>query len=79
VKITSEMSFDPETIQTLKTALDEAWASLVPAQQAMTPRSLLAERILKVAAGGERDPIRLRASALIGLVHAKEAGDRRPA
>jgi hypothetical protein len=61
--------FDPETIELMKTALDEAWTSLNAAEQAKTDRSSLAERILKAAARGERDPARLRAHALIAMAH----------
>ena len=58
--------FDPETIEVLRTALDEAWASLLPRQQARINKAELAERILALASVGERDPIRLRSAALNG-------------
>jgi hypothetical protein len=58
------MYFDPDTISLLRTTLDRAWASLSASQQLMTSLSLLAERILRAAARGERDPDRLRALAL---------------
>ena len=57
-------AFDPETIALLKAALDAAWSSLSDQQRAQVPQSLLAERILRSAARGERDPVRLRTSAL---------------
>ena len=63
----TEMSFDPETVALLRAVLDQAWTALLPHQREETSRTLLAERILKAAAKGERDPVRLRASALIGL------------
>jgi hypothetical protein len=56
--------FDIETILLLREALVDAWASLRPAEQAATTRSQLAERILKSAAQGERDPERLIEVAL---------------
>jgi hypothetical protein len=56
--------FDPETVALLRTTLDRAWVSLPPSRQAVTSRSILAERILKAAAQGERDPERLHALAL---------------
>jgi hypothetical protein len=56
--------YDPETVELLKSALEEAWASLLPEQQEAVSRTLLAERILSAAARGERDPERLRAHAL---------------
>ena len=58
------MYFDPDTIAILRTTLDRAWAGLPPTRQALTSQSLLAERILRAAARGERDPDRLRAHAL---------------
>jgi hypothetical protein len=56
--------FDPETVALLRTTLERAWDSLPAGQQAVTSRSILAERILKAAAEGERDPDRLRAKAI---------------
>jgi hypothetical protein len=53
--IRTVMYFDPDTVALLRTTLDRAWASLSPRQQAVTSRSVLAERILKAAARGERD------------------------
>jgi hypothetical protein len=61
-----ETYFDPETVTLLRAALDRAWASLPVCQQAKTSQSELAERILKAAAKGERDPERLRASSMLG-------------
>jgi len=61
-------SYDPEAIALLLSALDEAWDALPPARQAMTSKATLAQRMLKLAANGERDPIRLRIAALIELV-----------
>jgi hypothetical protein len=55
--------FDPETIAILKGVLDEAWSCL-PAGQTAVTQSLLAERILKAARDGERDPDRLRTHAI---------------
>jgi hypothetical protein len=56
--------FDPETVTLLREVLANAWACLQPAQQAATSQSVLAERILKAAARGERDPGRLVEAAL---------------
>jgi len=56
--------YDPETIELLKTVLDEAWACLLPEQQAGVSKTLLAERLLRAAARGERDPALLRDRAL---------------
>ena len=53
-------SYDPETITLLRSVLDAAWNSLSPTQQAHISKSVLADRVLKLAARGERDPARLR-------------------
>jgi hypothetical protein len=56
--------FGPETVALLRTTLDRVWASLPPSQRAVRSQSILAERILRAAAQGERDPDRLRARAI---------------
>ena len=56
--------FDRETVTTLREVLDDVWDSLSPELQAVTPKTILAERILKSAAKGERDRKRLRDAAL---------------
>ena len=68
MKVNDAEAFDPETIELLQGVLDEAWASLRPSEQAQSSRSLLAERILKLAVTGERDPSRLRMRALTDVV-----------
>jgi hypothetical protein len=70
MKIGQGGSFDPETIALLRTALDEAWVNLAPEQQARASKSGLAERILNLAAQGERDPVRLRTRAVLEVVPA---------
>jgi hypothetical protein len=67
------MYFDPHTVSLLRVILDRAWTSLPPSQQAGTSRSVLAERILRAAARGERDPERLRAHALSEPIDVKIA------
>jgi hypothetical protein len=57
--------FDLETVALLREVLDNAWVSLPMEQRASMSRTILAERILKSAAGGERDPIRLLEAALM--------------
>lgn len=59
--------FSPEVIEVMRIALDDAWASLPPEQQARTSQSALAERILTSVAEGETDLGRLRVAALQGL------------
>ena len=56
--------YDPETLILLRTVLDEAWAALPDGSKSETPKSEMAQHILKQAADGVRDPVRLRASAL---------------
>jgi hypothetical protein len=56
--------FDPETVTTMRQVLDDAWRTLSPEMQALTSKTVLAERILKLAAKGERDRARLRDAAL---------------
>jgi macrodomain Ter protein organizer (MatP/YcbG family) len=59
--------FDAETIAIMKKALDEAWARLPPKMQATMLKTTLAERILRMAAEGERNRERLRDAALSDL------------
>jgi hypothetical protein len=58
-------AYDPETLILLRNALDEAWSSLSDERRAKMLKSDMAHRILKRVAEGERDPIRLRAAAVI--------------
>ena len=59
-------AYDPETLIILRNALDEAWALLSEDRRASTLKSDVASRILRSAAEGERDPVRLRSGALNG-------------
>jgi hypothetical protein len=69
MKIPEGGSYDPETITLLRTVLDAAWDALLPEHQARTSKAHLAQRMLKLAAQGERDPIRLRTRALMKSFH----------
>ncbi len=60
--------YDPETLILLRTALDEAWALLPGHRKSDVEKSEMAQRILMQAADGVRDPVKLRAAALIGAV-----------
>jgi len=60
--------YDPKTLMILRKALDEAWAALPDRSKAQTHKSEMAQRLLKLAADGVRDPVRLRASALVRAV-----------
>jgi hypothetical protein len=61
--------YSPETLVLLRSTLDEAWALLPDHRKSETQKSEMAQRILKQAAEGVRDPVRLRATALIGAVN----------
>jgi hypothetical protein len=63
--------YDPETLTILRKVLDEAWAALPDSSKSETLKSEMAQHILKQAADGVRDPVRLRTSAL-----ATAAGER---
>ena len=51
--------FSSETVRDMQVALDLAWSSLTPEQQAQSSKTLLAARILDAAEAGERGPARL--------------------
>jgi hypothetical protein len=63
--------FDPMTVAMLRKVLEDAWSRL-PAGQTDVTRSLLAERILKAAKAGERNPMRLRARAISEVVDLRQ-------
>jgi hypothetical protein len=56
--------FDLETVALLRETLDDAWAYLRPEQRATMLKTTLAERILKLAAQGERNRKSLLDAAL---------------
>ncbi|MGY2907007.1 hypothetical protein ACVWVY_006028 [Bradyrhizobium sp. URHC0002] len=60
--------YDPETLVILRKVLDAAWADLPDGSESETLKSEMAHHILKLAADGERDPVRLRASAIVSAV-----------
>ena len=57
--------YDPETISMLSTVLERAVAALPHHQRTEERKARLASSILGAAARGERDPIRLYATALV--------------
>jgi hypothetical protein len=57
--------YDPETVELLRSALEEAWDAIPEERRKTTDKSELAERILAAAMLGERDPDRLRMRALL--------------
>ncbi len=70
---TEDQFFDPETINLMRTALENAWEQLEHDMQQRTSKVALAERILRAASDGERDPARLRAVALTAMVQGSSA------
>ena len=60
--------YDPETLVLLRQILNEAWAALPDHFKSQTLKSEVAQQILKQAANGVRDPVRLRASAIVRTV-----------
>jgi hypothetical protein len=60
-------SYQPELIELMKAALDEAASALPAAKQTSAMKVKLASRILCAAAQGVRDPIQLRIAALMEI------------
>jgi len=56
---------DPDTLAILKAVFEEACSLLPPNRRSDEMRSVLAVRLLKCAAEGERNPLRLRTYALM--------------
>jgi hypothetical protein len=65
--IPSEKSFDPDALRVMGEAYDMALAELHDQGQPAIVRKIIAERIILLAADGERDPARLSQTALTGL------------
>jgi hypothetical protein len=59
-------NYAPETLTLLQEVLDQVWNALPVEQRADIAKSEMAQRILRRAAEGERDPVKLRAAAMIG-------------
>jgi hypothetical protein len=57
-------AYDPETIELLRTTLNEAWDALPLHHREQTSKSHMAQCVLKHAARGERHPGRLRLRAI---------------
>jgi hypothetical protein len=57
--------FQPELIELMKSVLEEAAAALPEAKRTSTIKADMASEILARAAKGERDPISLKAAALL--------------
>jgi hypothetical protein len=59
-------AFEPELLATMSQALEAACKELQDAGRFDVVREAIAVRIIAAARAGERDPIRLRAAALVG-------------
>jgi hypothetical protein len=59
-------AYDPETLNVMRDALDAAWALLPQDRKNKFLKIDMADRILRKAAVGERNPAALRAAALVG-------------
>ena len=59
-------AYDPETLNIMRAALDQAWALLPEDDKGKFLKMDMADRVLRRAATGERDLARLRAAALVG-------------
>jgi hypothetical protein len=66
--MTFKSAYDPETVDLLRTVLDQAWNALPPHCRAQISKSHLAECILRHAATGERHPGRLGFRAIADAV-----------
>jgi hypothetical protein len=64
-------AYDSETVNLLRDVLNDAWKRLSPEQRARTQKSDVALRILRLARRGERDPVKLRTSAVTEVVTAQ--------
>jgi hypothetical protein len=53
-------TFDPATLQLLRSLLDEIWDTLPPGRQAVIPKSDVASHLLRLAQQGQIEPERLK-------------------
>jgi hypothetical protein len=60
-------TFDPDAIKAMTTAFKEACEALRLADRDDPLVAIVATKIIEVAKGGERDPVRLRDKALTSL------------
>jgi hypothetical protein len=63
-------AYDPQTLVLLEAAFDEAWLTLKSVGNKTVKPDELARAVLRLAAEGERNPVRLHDGALEGLVPA---------
>jgi hypothetical protein len=67
-------SFDPATLQVLRSVLDAVWDGLPPERQAQVPKATLAARILSMAGQVDFSPDRLKAELEAELANTGTTG-----
>jgi hypothetical protein len=67
------LDFDDETTRLMGEAFDAACKGLRDTGQPIVVQEVIANRIIKAAMKGERDPARLRAAGLAALGYDREA------
>jgi hypothetical protein len=70
-------AYDPETVELLRTVLDQAWADLHPRHKEQISKSHMAGYVLRPAAAGERHPGRLRFRAIADAVQELASAESR--
>jgi hypothetical protein len=60
--------FQPELIELMKSVLEDATATLPEAKRTSAMKAEIASHILALAAKGERNPVKLKMSALLAVV-----------
>jgi hypothetical protein len=71
--VSVKSAYDPETIQLLRSVLDDAWNALPPEHQRKIRKSHMAGYVLMHAADGKLHPSKLRFRAIDDAVQALAA------
>jgi hypothetical protein len=66
-RLLQQQAFEPEDIQVLSSAFEEALRELGLVDRTDPATQLVAKRIIELAQRGERDPMRLRQGAVKGI------------
>lgn len=64
----AEGCFDPSVVQVLSVAFAEAWPTLQDLKISDLTNEEFAQRLIKLAAQGERDPSRMGARAIVAVI-----------
>jgi hypothetical protein len=73
--VTAKDCFSPEIIEALSQAFNEALSLSQDLDLVGVTREHLAQRLIKLAANGERDPSRMAARALVALITGQSLGN----